>query len=260
MAGNDFETLNLMSKEWEISDGILTKYRKRRFGNADSIKIPSGTKEIDSEAFEFAGADSIFIPKSVDIIRNCAFRDAGFERMYIENPNVYMEVGALYQMENLKEVYIAGARVDVVVTQLLDEDNVARSYLERYVGRDMEYHVDDDIISINAMAFYNCDTLEKVVLSNSVEEIGAYAFSNNGESTSLTEVVLSDSLRLIECGAFAYCNTIEQLEIPQSVEIIEKDAFEGWEDSQTIYVPMKFKQSKTLQRWRSGCCAQIIYY
>lgn len=259
MAGNDFETLNLMSKEWEISDGILTKYRKRRFGNADKIKIPSGTKEIDSEAFEFAGADSIFIPKSVDIIRNCAFRDAGFERMYIENPNVYMEVGALYQMENLKEVYIAGARVDVVVTQLLDEDNVARNYLERYVGRDVEYHVDDDIISINAMAFYNCDTLEKVVLSNSVEEIGAYAFSNNGDSF-LTEVVLSDSLRLIECGAFAYCNTIEQLEIPQSVEIIEKDAFDGWEDSQTIYVPMKFKQSKTLQRWRSGCCAQIIYY
>ena len=95
MAGNDFETLNLMNKEWEISDGILTKYRKRRFVNADSIKIPVGTKEIDSEAFEFAGADSIFIPKSVDIIRNCAFRDAGFERMYIENPNVYMEVGAL---------------------------------------------------------------------------------------------------------------------------------------------------------------------
>ena len=55
--------------------------------------------------------------------------------MYIENPNVYMEVGALYQMENLKEVYIAGVRVDVVVTQLLDDDNVGSQLFWKRIRR-----------------------------------------------------------------------------------------------------------------------------
>ena len=131
--------------------------------------------------------------------------------------------------------------------------------LEKYLGHDESYYVDDDIEEIAPMAFSNCDILREIILSKSVKRIGIYAFSSSDESN-LLSVELNDTLECIGNWAFSGCNSIAELRIPQSVVSIGKEAFENWEDWQKIYVPLRFKKMRAFQKWRINCDAEIIYY
>ncbi|MDE5755738.1 MAG: leucine-rich repeat domain-containing protein [Clostridia bacterium] len=258
---NNYEMLNLYNDEWEIVNGILCKYHLKWGKEIDRLRIPDGVTEIDEDAFEFARVKSIVIPKSVHTIRVCAFRDSYIQAIYIENPEIYLERGCFYQLENLNKVVIGKRRFEVIVTQFDSDTCGDDAYcLERYVGEAQEYYVDDDIKVIAGGAFCNCETLEKVVLGKSVEEIEMYAFSSDSDKCSLRQVVLPDSLRIIGICAFAGCNSIDEIKIPQSVEIIEKEAFRDWESWQKIYMPLRFKKVWGVQKWRKDCEAEIIYY
>lgn len=260
-SNESFELLNLHNKEWDIANGVLLGWSGSYKSIAERLRVLDGVTEIAVRAFELARVKSIILPKSVHTINTCAFQDSShLQAVYIENPNVYLEKGCFYQLENLKCVVIGKNRFEVIVTQF-DSDNCGDDVfcLERYVGNAREYYADDDIKVIACGAFSNCKTLEKVVLGKAVEELELYAF-NFFEECFLREVILPKGLRIIGMGAFGGCNSIDELRIPQSVEIIEKDAFDDWEDWQKIYVPMHFKGAKNFQKWRRGCDAEIIYY
>ena len=70
----------------------------------------------------------------------------------------------------------------------------------------MEYiHIGSGIASIGENAFWNCDSLTSVVISNSVTSIGNYAFQ---ACSSLTSVVIGDSVTSIGNHAFEYCSSM----------------------------------------------------
>ena len=257
---SDYEVLNFRNDEWDIEDGVLLKCRMNRYINIESIRIPDGVLKINTEAFSHI-VKSIYIPKSVHTICSCAFQGCyQLESIYIDNLDVYLEKGCLYELENLKNVYIGGKRYDVIVTQFYSGNCGAQVYcLERYLGNAKEYHVDDDIKVIGGLAFYNNTTLKKIVLPESVEEIELYAFSCDSDN-SLTQVILPDSLKIIGIRAFNNCTSIEEIKRPQAVNFIGKEAFERWESWQKINIPVEFKESKFYQKWRKGCDAEIIYY
>ena len=80
------------------------------------------------------------------------------------------------------------------------------------------------VTEISYHAFDGCDTIEKVVISDSVILINENAFF---ECESLKSVVISNSVKIICTQAFAGCISLEQLYIPASVEQIVLDAFGG---------------------------------
>ena len=73
-------------------------------------------------------------------------------------------------------------------------------------------------------AFSGCTSLTSVVIGDSVTSIGNYAFSG---CTSLTSVVIGDSVTSIGDSAFRRCTSLTSVTIPDSVTSIDEGAFYG---------------------------------
>lgn len=79
-------------------------------------------------------------------------------------------------------------------------------------------------IKVVSSAFSGNETVEKVVLPDTVTHLTADAFSG---CTALTSVSLGKAVTVIEDAAFSGCTALTEISIPKSVKAIGKDAFVG---------------------------------
>lgn len=95
--------------------------------------------------------------------------------------------------------------------------------LVRYNGNSKNVVVPDGVKVIGYSAFYQSrDSIESVVLPDSVEEIQSYSFAR---CKNLKKIRFSRNLKLIANYAFSRCESLIQVDIPASVKVIEHDAF-----------------------------------
>lgn len=92
----------------------------------------------------------------------------------------------------------------------------------------------EGITSIGAYAFYGCSGIRAISIPNTVRTIGRNAFF---ECTALELVVLSSTLSRIEYQAFYGCNSLAVIDLPISLEYIGDRAFYLCESLVTITVP-----------------------
>lgn len=78
------------------------------------------------------------------------------------------------------------------------------------------------VTSIPAAAFYNCRSLEEIILPEGLTEIGNSAFCFTG----LTSVDLPVSLTHIGMSAFAGCTRLNSVELPASLTYLGESAFQ----------------------------------
>ena len=81
-----------------------------------------------------------------------------------------------------------------------------------------------------------------------VTAIGDWAFHN---CSSLTEIVIPDSVTTIGDWAFSYCSSLTEIVIPDSVTTIERGAFEDC-SGLTIYCEAESKPSGWSSSWNSS--------
>lgn len=86
------------------------------------------------------------------------------------------------------------------------------------------YSVKEGTRIICDSAFSNCSSLSYIVIPNSVTSIGDSAFKF---CSSLSKVVISDSVTRIGKSAFFYCCSLSYIAIPYSVTSVENIAFGG---------------------------------
>lgn len=114
---------------------------------------------------------------------------------------------------------------------------IENGVLKRYVGKGGNVVIPDGVVEIGGYAFANLKTLpdgrrwisqnnifSSVIMPASVEHIGAGAFA---ECTTLSKVVFSSGLKIIDDYAFERCHSLGEIILPATLERIGKSAFFG---------------------------------
>lgn len=90
--------------------------------------------------------------------------------------------------------------------------------------------IGNNVKAIRGGEFLNCKNLKNVVIGNSVEKIED-AFDGNGTDgafkgcSSLSQVILPESLTYIGNYAFEGCSSLKTIDIPNNVAYVGKNAF-----------------------------------
>ena len=95
--------------------------------------------------------------------------------------------------------------------------------------------IDGQIITaIGEKAFYDCNKLTNVKISDSVTSIGSYAFYN---CSGLTSITLPDSVTSIGSSAFYGCSGLTSITIPDDITSIGNSAFQNCSSLTNITIP-----------------------
>ena len=96
------------------------------------------------------------------------------------------------------------------------------------------YSVKEGTRIICNYAFSDCSSLSNIVIPDSVTDIGDYVFFH---CRSLSNIVIPDSVTDIGEGAFSDCSSLSNIVIPDSVTDIGKSAFSGCSSLSNIVIP-----------------------
>ena len=110
------------------------------------------------------------------------------------------------------------------------------------------------VVAIDKYTFYECSSLTSIVIPNSVTSIGHSAFSY---CSSLTSVVIPNSVTSIGDGAFSHCRSLTSIVIPNGVTSIGHYAFDGCSSLTSIVIPNSVTSIGDSAFW---CCSSLTIY
>lgn len=212
-----------------IGDGIsnIKSYAFQYCTNLKSVTIGKTVKEIEDNAFLYCtSVVKVVIPDNVTSIGKQAFYNC-HSITQVEVGNGITNIGEdafgccyLLKSVNIKDLnsWIGIDFVNLGSNPL----NYAGGSI--YVDSELltEITFDESITKIKDYSFYNCSSLESVVMHDEVTSIGKHAFYN---CILLKNVVFGDGLEVIERNAFYRCKSLTALELPDSIKIIGQGAF-----------------------------------
>lgn len=111
-----------------------------------------------------------------------------------------------------------------------------RSILDRLV----KIELSNSLIEIGSYAFGGCSSLQNIVIPNSVTIIGDGAFC----FTSLTNITIPNSLTKIGCCLFHSCRLLNDVTIPNTIISIGPNAFNACERLTSINIPNSVTEIK----------------
>lgn len=191
------------------------------------VTIPDGVETIEAGAFTRCTAlKSVTIPDSVKTLGKSVFSECGsLNSVTVGKGLTNIGSGVFSDCTSLKT-----ATVNAENTVFTCEDGVLYKkgktiVCQMFPGRNgKHYEMPATVTSIMEYAFWGCDNLKDVNLSNNLKEIPAYAFSS---CSGLEKVVIPYSVRNIQMKAFENCSNLTEAEIPDSVTNIHATAFDG---------------------------------
>ena len=117
------------------------------------------------------------------------------------------------------------------------KDSVAT--ITRYSGYELNVVIPSElggypVASIGERSFYNNNSLESIIIPDSVTSIGESAFSS---CYSIESIAIPESVTSIGNGAFAWCKSLKSIIIPDSVTSIGESAFNNCSSLKSIIIP-----------------------
>ena len=217
----------------EISGTMLVGYK----GKDTKVSIPDGITEIRFEAFKNCKhITSVSVPDSVIKIFDRAF--CGCENLTsvtIGNNVTSIAKSAFDGCNSLTRITVDknnNAYKDID-GNLYKKDE---SELLRYaVGKKEKiFAIPKTVRIIGDKAFYNCESLARVIIPDGVRSIGDAAFWG---CKSLEHIVIPKTVRIIWSEAFYGCESLASVIIPDGVEEIRRYAFYGCKNLTKVIIP-----------------------
>lgn len=247
-----------VDNDFRMDGNTLIKYT----GNSANVTIPDTVEKIATEAFaDNEKLTSVTIPESVTKIENSAFLNctalksltipdsvkeigksafsgcSALSLLSIGTGLTKLEPGAFAGCTSLSTAAIADRNSSLSESAISEEKpsftcrdgviygNNETTVCQMLAGRKSDsYSMPSTVTSISEYAFWDCENLKDVSLSNNLKEIPAYAFSN---CKGLEKVDVPYSVKSIQMKAFQNCVKLSEIEIPESVSFIHETAFEG---------------------------------
>ena len=213
-----------------------------------SITIPDGVTKIDAETFhDCTSLTSITVPNSVTCISHWAFWDCTSLKN-ITIPDSVTSIGefTFRGCTSLTSIKIPDSIIDIgrgafddtaYYNNTSNWDNgilYAGNHLIKANDVSGSVEIKQGTKTIVDEAFSYCTSLTNVVIPDSVVNIGNDAF--NG-CKSLSSVTIPVSVTSIGDGAFGYCTSLTSVTIPDGVTSIGYYAFEGCTSLTRIAIP-----------------------
>ena len=223
-------------------------------GIAGDIVIPeqvtiNGSKYsvtvIPSDCFEnCTGITSIKIPNSVTVIGNYAFYDCeALTTVTIDNypggvrwdENVPNKTSIVYLKETPNYEYrVLSEEEQTAYLKFVNSEYNGTFNVPASVSiNDKDYKV----VAIGDNAFYDCDGIKIVNISEGVKSIGEHAFD---DCDNIVEISIPESVEYIGKYAFYYCD-FQSINIPNGVKAIEESTFRNCGSLLSITIPESVK-------------------
>jgi hypothetical protein len=213
-----------------------------------SVSIPSSVTLIEREAFAFCHhLASIEIPGSVKTIGIDAFQsmDPGLATLTLNEGLEVIEVGAF------RGAKFASLVIPTTVTTIGD-------YAFVNVPITTPLNIPDNVVSIGEYAFRNT-FVKSVVIGNSVETIGDYAFEYGQNGAHLNTLEIGSSVKTIGNAAFGYQSRLGIVTIRANTPPITEgegklaaDVFVGIDIDNVMLIvnPVAFDAYQAAQVWK----------
>ena len=232
-----------------------------------TLVLPDSLKIIRRLAFD-SGLQSVFIPESVEIVAQHAFwsidgltifceaatRPDGWKDDWnFDNRVVWGFTGRQTSINGLFFSICFDSAGNECATLMWPETDFVDLEIPNFI------EVDGTSVPVTRIldyAFYDCDSLNSVVLPSNIEDIGNFSFYSCSNLSSLEfapgiqidvipqyaftscislkSLVLPSGLIRLEDGAFWSCTGLEWIELPGSVEYIGFRAFAACSSLQTV--------------------------
>lgn len=234
------------SDVFEMDGTTLVKYT----GTAKTVSVSDTVKVIGEEAF--AGNEYITevkLPDSVEEISYRAFADcSSLEKITVSDSVYKISSGAFSNCKSLKEFYIGDsvkelgygvfAGCDSLVKLTVSDKNAHFMYKDGLLYDDegktlylvlkgaglKKVSLPRTVEEIMPYAFWGCDTVTEVGLSEYIDSLEDYSLSN---LKNLKSIVIPYSVKSIGLKAFADCVSLQDVTIHPTVKTIHETAFDG---------------------------------
>lgn len=215
-----------------IPDSVETIGTYAFFGckNMASVSLSENEKfaVIDERVFyECTGLKSIFIPNNVTEIRTDAFLGCIKLKSVTLSQNLKtMWWGAFYGCDSLTDITIPKS------LESIEEGNHCSVFAE--CDNLKNIYFEEGITRIIPSLMYNAIGIERIVIPDTVTEIGGYAFA---DCENLKEVIIPESVTEIGYNAFYACTSIEDISLPSSITEIGEEAFAACSGLTEVVLP-----------------------
>lgn len=234
------------SDVFEMNGTTLVKYT----GTAKTVSVSDTVKVIGEEAF--AGNEfvtEIKLPSSVEKISYRAFADcSSLEKITMSDSIITIESGAFSNCVSLNEFTIGPncrdlgygvfAGCDSLSKLVVSEYNTTFMYKDGLLYDDegktlycvlkganlTKVSLPRTVENIMPYAFWGCDTIESIGLSEYIDYLEDYSLAN---LQSLESIVIPYSVEGIGLKAFADCVRLKDVTIHPTVKTIHESAFDG---------------------------------
>ena len=232
------------------------------FGNELEVRLPESINGSSYIIDRVKGLKSIIIPSSFETINANAFlENSSIEKVVLEEGIKYIDDSAFCSCTSLINVELPQSLISIGRSAFSGCNNLEYIYLPEnveYIGSGAFAYIDSINIEISKMNKY-LKEIDGVIYSNNGSEISYVKDNISGtihlsetlekipyrafvNQSAITEIIIPDSVRVIESDAFMGCNGLKKVIISDGVESIYDDILGGCANLEYVYIGKKVSE------------------